>query len=346
MAVRAWTRGEAMPAAAAVAIALALPVLLPSSSLASEVLIFGIAAMACNLLLGYTGLLSFGQGVFFGLGAYVASLALLHAHVGVVNSLALALIAGGAAAAVIGALSIRRRGIYFVMLTLAFAQMAYFIATTARSVTGGENGLLDVPRPPLVLLGFTISTLRGSARFYWLVAALFVLSFLLLQRVVRSRFGTTLLAIRENEERAIAIGYPTRDFKIVAFMISGALTGVAGALYALSLQFSPISNIEYAMSEHILLATIIGGTGSFLGSVLGAGFMVIVGDALSSIWPRWMLLLGALLIAIVVFLRGGLWGGLESLARRIAARAARRSDPTPLSDAVASKEPGHGHPEP
>ncbi len=313
MAIR---RADRLATAAAVAVTIALPIALPSASLASEVLVFGIAAMSCNLLLGYTGLLSFGQGAFFGIGAYAASLALLHARVGVVTSLAVALAAGGGVAVLVGALAIRRRGIYFVMLTLAFAQMAYFVASTARAVTGGENGLLDVPRPPIALLGVTVSTLRGSTRFYGLVAVVFLLAFALLQRVVRSPFGSTLLAIRENEERATALGYDTRRFKIAAFALAGALTAVAGALYALSLQFSPISNIEYAMSEQILIATIIGGTGSFLGSLLGAGFTVIVGDLLSAVWPRWMLLMGLLLIASVIFLRGGLWGGLTALARR------------------------------
>ena len=310
-------------AAAALAFVAALRLVLPSASLATEVLVFGIAAMGCNLLLGYTGLLSFGQGVFFGLGAYLASLALLHARVGLLTSLGVALAGGAVAAAIIGALSIRRRGIYFVMLTLAFAQMAYFVASTAKGITGGENGLLDVPRPPITVLGVTVTGLKTSGTYYTFVAVVFLLVFVAVQRVVRSPFGSTLLAIRENEERAIALGYDTTRFKVLAFVISGAMTGLAGALYALSLQFSPISNIEYAMSEQILIATIIGGTGSFFGSLVGAGFFVIVGDLLSAIWPRWLLLLGALLIAIVVFMRGGLWGGIQAIAQHARRRRAR-----------------------
>lgn len=303
-------------AAVAVAVTVALPFVLPSASLATEVLIFGIAAMGCNLLLGYTGLLSFGQGIFFGLGAYVASLALLRTGAGLFTSLLLALACGGAAAAFVGALSIRRRGVYFVMLTLAFSQLAYFIAYTANGITGGENGLLDVPRPPLSVLGIRLAALSTSASYYALVAAVFLAIFFGLQRVIRSPFGSTLVGIRDNEERAIAVGYDTRAFKILAFVISGAITAVAGALYAISLQFCPISNIEFAMSEQILIMTIIGGTGSLFGSVLGASFLVVVGEMLAAIWPRWMLLLGLLLVGIVIFMRGGLWGGVEAIVRR------------------------------
>jgi branched-chain amino acid transport system permease protein len=310
------TRNRVVAAAAVVSV-LALPLVLPSASLATEVLIFAIAAMGCNLLLGYTGLLSFGQGIFFGVGAYVASLALLHTGAGLFTSLLLAIGSGGAAAALVGALSIRRRGVYFVMLTLAFSQLFYFIAYTANRVTGGENGLLDVPRPPLAVLGVEISSLASSNAYYGLVGGIFLAVLFGLQRVIRSPFGSALLGIRDNEERAIAIGYDTRAFKVLAFVISGGITALAGALYAISLQFSPISNIEFAMSEHILITTIIGGTGSFFGSVLGAVFMVVVGEMLSEIWPRWMLLLGLLLIGVVIFMRGGLWGGLEAGVRRL-----------------------------
>jgi branched-chain amino acid transport system permease protein len=304
----------------AVAIAaVATTFVVPSSSLATEVLVFAIAAMACNLLLGYTGLLSFGQGIFFGVGAYTASLAVLRAGAGLATCLAVALAAGAVAAAFVGALSIRRRGVYFVMLTLAFAQLAYFVAYTGSSVTGGENGLLDVHRPALGAFGVALS-LRSTRAYYVAVALVFLAVFFGLQRVTRSPFGSTLVAIRDNEERAIAVGYHTRLYKIVAFAISGAVTAVAGALYAMSLQFAPLSNIDVAMSEQILITTIIGGTGSLLGSVLGAVFYVVVGDALASIWPRWMLLLGLLLIAIVMFMRRGLWGALESLVGLVRAR--------------------------
>ncbi|MEI6208633.1 MAG: branched-chain amino acid ABC transporter permease [Desulfuromonadales bacterium] len=307
-----------------------LPLVLPSASLATEVLIFAIAVLGCNLLLGYTGLLSFGQGIFFGLGAYTASLCLIRLGTGLLSSLGIAVIAGGVVAAAVGSLSIRRRGIYFVMLTLAFSQMAYFVASTSKDITGGENGLLDVPRPPLVFFGMQISSLATGSAFYAFVAVIFIVLYVALRRVIHSPFGSTLLAIRENEERALAVGYNTRYFKIMAFAMSGGITALAGALYAISLHFAPLSNIEFVMSEQIVLMTIIGGTGSLYGSLLGAGFMVVAGEALSAIWPRWMLLLGIILIAIVMFMRGGLWGGVEQVMNRFRSRKPQQGQAPPL----------------
>lgn len=297
-----------------------MPVLLPSITLATEILIFALAALACNLLLGYTGLLSFGQGIFFGGGAYTASLVMIHFDFGLLGALFTAIVAGSILAFIVGALAIRRTGIYFVMLTLAFSQMAYFLAYTFSDWTGGDNGLLDVPRPSLSFFGFVISDLESSESFYMFVAIVFALVFLLARRVIRSPFGTTLVAIRENEGRASAVGFSTNYFKLVAFVISGAITGLAGALYAMLLNFAPLSNIELLMSENILIMTIIGGTSSLLGSLLGAGAIVLIGDLLSSFWPRWMMILGAALIAVVLFMPGGLWGGLESLYSKFSNR--------------------------
>ncbi|WP_432467264.1 branched-chain amino acid ABC transporter permease [Agarivorans sp. Z349TD_8] len=294
-----------------------MPILLPSITLATEILIFALAALACNLLLGYTGLLSFGQGIFFGGGAYSASLVMIHLNFGLIAALATAILIGASLALIVGALSIRRTGIYFVMLTLAFTQMAYFLAYTFSQWTGGDNGLLDVPRPALAIFGMTISDLQSSEAFYVFVASLFVIVFVFARRVIHSPFGTTLVAIRENEGRSSAVGFSTNHFKLMAFVISGAITGLAGALYALLLNFAPLSNIELAMSENIMIMTIIGGTGSLLGSILGAGSIVLIGDLLSSIWPRWMMILGAALIAVVLFLPEGLWGGLRSLSSKL-----------------------------
>jgi len=309
--------------------ALVMPLALPSVSLASEVLIFAIAALGCNLLLGQTGLLSFGQAIFFGAGSYAASIALVNGKVGLVGALCLGTIGGGVLAAIVGALAIRRKGIYFVMLTLAFTHMAYFVAYTASDWTGGENGLLNVPRPDLTVFGATVLSVKSGTMFYALVAVLFIVVFVALRRVIDSPFGSTLAAIRENEERLGALGYNTRWFKILAFTLSGMVTGLSGALYALFLGFVPLGNIEAAMSETILLMTIIGGTESLLGGLLGAAFLVIVGDALSAVWPRWMMGLGALLIALVLFMRGGLWGALQGgMARwrnRSAAPAAKET---------------------
>lgn len=319
---------------AALAGVVILPIALPSISLASEVLIFAIAALGCNLLLGQTGLLSFGQAIFFGGGAYASSIALIRADVGLGGAVVIGAIVGGVLAAVVGALAIRRKGIYFVMLTLAFTHMAYFVAYTATDWTGGENGLLDIPRPDLRILGQTLLSLQNGNTFYILVAVLFMAIFIGLRRVISSPFGSTLAAIRENEDRLSAIGYNTRWFKVLAFTISGMVTGVAGALYAMFLGFAPLGNIEAAMSETILLMTIIGGSESLLGALLGAAFLTIVGDSLSAIWPRWMMGLGALLIAMVLFMRGGLWGAFQAGLIRWRARGS-------TAPATPSEEAGH-----
>lgn len=308
---------------AALAVVIALPLVLPSATLATEILIFALAALACNLLLGYTGLLSFGQGIFFGAGAYISALVMIHWGFGLFGALLTAALSGGLLAFCVGALAIRRTGIYFVMLTLSFTQMAYFVAYTLSDWTGGDNGLLDVPRPPVAVAGTPLLDLSGSGTYYAFVAVLFMLIFVGARRVINSPFGSTLVAIRENESRAAAVGYDTRHFKILAFTLSGAVTGIAGCLYAMLLNFAPLSNIEFTMSENILIMTIIGGTGSLFGSLLGAGAIVMLGDVLSAIWPRWLMLLGFALIGVVIFMRGGLWGGIESLLER---RRQRRED--------------------
>jgi len=206
----------------------------------------------------------------------------------------------------VGWVSIRRQGVYFVMLTLAFSQMFYFLAYTFSGITGGDNGLLDIPRPRLAG-----TVLSDPWTYYAFVAVLFLALFAALQRVALSTFGRTLLAIRDNEGRAGAIGYPVRAFKVAAFAISGAVTAFAGALHAMLIGVAPLSNIDYHTSETLLIMTIIGGAANLFASLLGAGAYLLAADALSAIWPRWLLLLGLLLIVITLFLQRGLWGLIE-----------------------------------
>jgi branched-chain amino acid transport system permease protein len=292
-----------------------LPLTMRSGSLATDVLVFSLAALGCNLLLGHAGLLSFGQGIFFGLGSYTGALALTVAGLPTVPALAAATVVAALGAALVGWFSIRQRGTYFVMLTLAFAQMFYFLAYTTPQLTGGDNGLLDIPRPALTLLGKTLVPLASPWQYYGFVAALFLLVFWLLLRLSHSVFGRTLLAIRDNEARAAAVGYDVKRFKLAAFIVSGAVTGLAGALHAMTTGIAPLSNIDYHTSETILVMTVIGGTGNLFASVLGAAFYVLFADWLSTLWPRWLLLLGLLLIAISLFMQRGIWGLGERLAR-------------------------------
>ena len=301
----------------AIAVVLLMPLLMQSGSLASEVLIFGLAAMGCNLLLGFTGLLSFGQGIFFGLGSYTIALTLTRWPVPMPLALALAMLMGALGAALVGWVAIRQKGTYFVMLTLAFAQMFYFIAYTATGLTGGDNGLLDIPRPSITALGHTLWSLASPWQFYGFVAAMFLLAFGLLQQVSRSTFGRTLLAVRDNEERAAAIGYNLKLLKLQAFVISGALTGLAGALHAMMTGIAPLGNAEYHTSEMILVMTVIGGTGNLFAPVLGSAFYVLMADWLSTLWPRWLLLLGLVLIAVSLWMQRGLWGLGVSVLQRL-----------------------------
>lgn len=297
----------------ALAIVLAMPLFMQSGSLATEVLIYSLAAMACNLLLGYTGLLSFGQGVFFGLGSYTIALFLTRWQLPMPIALLTAVLMGAVGAAIVGWVAIRQKGTYFVMLTLAFSQMFYFLAYTATGLTGGDNGLMDIPRPSLQIAGYTLWTLQTPWQFYTFVATLFILVFWLLRRACDSMFGRTLLAVRDNEERAAAVGYNLRLLKLQAFVISGAVTGLAGGLHAMMSGIAPLSSAEFHTSEMILVMTVIGGTGNLLASVLGAAFYVLLGDWLSTLWPRWLLLLGVVLMVVSLGMQRGLWGLVEDL---------------------------------
>nr|WP_236873476.1 branched-chain amino acid ABC transporter permease [Burkholderia sp. PAMC 26561] len=300
-----------------------LPLTLSSGSLATEVLVYALAALGCNLLLGATGLLSFGQGIFFGLGSYSAGLVLTKTGFQIPLALVAAMLVGALAAALVGWFSIRQRGTYFVMLTLAFGQMFYFLAYTSPDLTGGDNGLLGIPRPALSLFGKQLVPLASPWQFYGFVAVLFLLAFWILMRVSHSVFGRTLLAIRDNEARAAAVGYDVKRFKLAAFVVSGAVTGLAGALHALMTGIAPLSNIDYHTSEMILVMTVIGGTGNLFASVLGAAFYVLFSDWLSTLWPRWLLLLGLVLIGVSLFMQRGLWGLGERIVQRLRQRGAR-----------------------
>ncbi len=304
----------------ALAVVLVMPLTMQSGSLASEVLIYGLAAMGCNLLLGHTGLLSFGQGIFFGLGSYTIALTLTRWPLPMPLALALAVGMGALGAAIVGWVAIRQRGTYFVMLTLAFAQMFYFLAYSMPGLTGGDNGLLDIPRPSLAVGGLTLWPLTSPWQYYGFVATLFLVSFWLLQKVSASIFGRTLLAVRDNEERAAAIGYNLKLLKLQAFVISGAVTGLAGALHAMMTGIAPLASAEYHTSEMILIMTVIGGTGNLLASLLGSAFYLLVGDWLSTLWPRWLLILGVVLMVVSLGMQRGLWGLGESAWNRLRGR--------------------------
>ncbi|WP_298957313.1 branched-chain amino acid ABC transporter permease [uncultured Methylobacterium sp.] len=295
-----------------------LPFLVPVT-LAVQIAIFATGTLSVTLLLGSIGLLSFGQGLYLGLGAYAGGLLLRDAGLGLVPALVVATLAAAALAGLLGSVIVRRHGVYFVMLTLAFAQMGHFATLAFKDVTGGENGLSGLPRR-FDLLGLPI---EGPLSLYGLTAGAFLLVFLLVQRLIASPFGSVLAAIRENEPRCAVLGYPVARYKTAALALAGGIAGLAGALHVVFLGFVPPSDADLEMSQRLLVMALIGGVGSPGGALAGAAFYMIVSEALSEIWPRWMALIALLLIGLVLFLPGGLWsvgGRLAALRHREAAR--------------------------
>lgn len=301
---------------------LALLPFVVAPTLASQIAIFASGTLSVTLLLGSAGLLSFGQGLYFGLGAYVGGLMLRDGGADLLVALTASTAAGTVLSALLGAVIVRRQGVYFVMLTLAFAQMGYFAMLAFKGVTGGENGLRGVPRE--LTFGWLVPV-QGTAALYVLSAGGFLLSFLLSQRILASPFGTILVALRENPGRTEALGYDVGLYKTAVMAVAGGIAALAGALYGVFLGFVPPNSIEIDMSQRLLVMTIIGGTGSPAGAFVGAAFYTIVSEILSELWPRWLALIALILIAIVLFLRGGLWSlverGLALLGRRKAGHA-------------------------
>src|SRR6202049_1608035 len=274
-----------------------------------QLLCFAMFACAFNLLLGFGRMLSFGHAAFFGSAAYATSwLGTSHAW-----GPAAGILAGAAFSAAlglaIGAIAIRRQGIYFAMITLALAQLVYFVCLEA-PFTGGENGLQGVPRGSL----FGVLPLKSDLVMYYLVLAVFVAVFLFIRRVVHSPFGQVLKAIRENEPRAVSLGYEINRYKLVAFVLSATLSGLAGSLKALVLGFATLSDVLQANSGEVILMTLLGGTGTFFGPVVGAAIVVTLQEYLSEIVGGWVtVIIGAVFIACVLSFRRGIIGELAAL---------------------------------
>jgi branched-chain amino acid transport system permease protein len=272
--------------------------------LLQEILIWGIFAMSLDLLMGYAGMVSFGHSAFFGIGGYVAALALAKSP-GLISALVLPALAAGLAALVIGFFSIRVSGVYFIMLTLAFSQM-FHAYTFQVSWLGAEDGLVGIPRP--VVPGWDVSSLRG---FHGYLLTLVTLSALVLWRIVRSPFGHVLRGIHENEARMEAVGYAVDRYKLVAFVVAGVFAGLAGSLYV---QFNGSITPDaffWKTSGEALLMVIIGGTGTLGGAVLGAAAFILLQSLVSTYTERWMFILGATFILFVLFAPGGIVGVLR-----------------------------------
>lgn len=313
-----WIAGH--PAVSIILFFAILPFIVPYKGLATQVLVYGLFALGFNLLYGYTGLLSFGHAAYFGLGAYGAgiTLAKLGWH-SVWVALLIGIAVAGVGGLVVGFLSLRRRGIYFAMLTLAFAQLFYFIAFHLSDLTGGDDGLRGIPKLSLGLLGWQVP-LGNPLNFHYFALFWVGLAVLVLRRVLDSPFGTVIAAIRENSDRAQACGYDIVRIKLVAFVFSALLTGLAGALDALRITVVPVEALYWSTSGQAVIMTLLGGAGTFFGPFVGAGTYLVLQDRLSLIMESWPLVIGLLFMAFVLFLPKGIWG---TLLARLGARLGR-----------------------
>nr|WP_308442694.1 branched-chain amino acid ABC transporter permease [Rugosimonospora africana] len=304
-----------LPLAAGLVVVAVLPrVLYPPVAL--DIVCWALFAVAVDLLLGYTGLLSFGHAAFWGTSAYTAGLVAEHTGA----PFPLAVLAGAAAAAVlavpVGYLSVRRTGIYFAMVTLAFAQLMYVVANQWRGLTGGENGLQDVPRTLFGTHPFG-TDLSDPYYFYYWMLPLALLGFLAAWRIVHSPFGRVLVAIRDNPARARALGYPVHRYKLVAFVLSAALAGLAGGLFAMSHQFVTLDTLHWTTSGQAVVMVVLGGIGTLWGAPVAAAILVRLQDILSlAHFEEVGLLTGGVFVVVVLLFRRGIWGTVAALLRR------------------------------
>lgn len=276
----------------------------------TEILIWGLLAMSSDILIGYTGMISFGHSAFFGLGMYGAAAALLmFSPPNLWLALAFGLVASALIALFVAYFSTRLRDIYFAITTLIFSQIFYVIVFTWTEVTGGENGL-NFPRPRLAIPGL-FSVPFTSETMHWFVLAVVTASYLILRRVTRSPFGMVLQSIRENEPRTRAIGYPVERYKIVAVMLSGLFAGLAGVIYAVQNRFAAPDFIFFLVSGETVIFNVMGGIGTLVGPIVGAGFFLLMREFLSRLFGDqfpYLIPLGVVFIVMIIFLPQGLLG--------------------------------------
>lgn len=276
-----------------------------------QVLLFALFALAFNLLLGFGGLLSFGHAAFFGWGSYIS------AHSAKVMGFPpeLAILIGTAVATVMGLvfgwLAIRRQGIYFAMITLALAQMVYFVALQAK-FTGGEDGIQAVPRGEL----FGLIDLNSDLALYWVVLVIFMASLFIIHRTIYSPFGQVLQAIRENEPRAISLGFDSERYKLAVFVISAAISGLAGATKAVAFQIATLTDVHWAMSGEAVLMTLVGGMGTVFGPIVGALVVVGMQNSLAHLGAWVLVVQGVIFVVVVLVFREGIVGMLAKFLRR------------------------------
>jgi branched-chain amino acid transport system permease protein len=292
-----------------------LPPLGGYTALGTRVLVLALAAMSVNFLLGFTGVLSFGHAAYFGLGAYGAGLSLKFLTMSSPLSILFGMLLAGVAGGLLGALIVRRRGVYFAMVTIAFGQVFYYIAFQWSSLTGGDDGLRGFSRQPLDFGWFSIDILSNEIAFYYFVLFFFALVTAVMALILRSPFGRTMVAIRENERRARFLGIPVERHIWLAFTLSCFFIGVAGALYALTNNFADPRGLHYSQSGDFVMMAVMGGMRTFWGPLLGAAVFVILQDYLSSVTVNWMSFVGLLFVLVVLFFPRGLLGVIRQTSR-------------------------------
>jgi branched-chain amino acid transport system permease protein len=297
---------------ALLALALAAPFIGLYPVFVMKLLCFALFACAFNLLLGFTGLLSFGHAAFFGSAAYITGWFVKSQGWTPELAMLVGAVGAGLIGLVVGAVAIRRQGIYFAMITLAIAQMVYFVCLQA-PFTGGEDGLQGVPRGKL--LG--MFSLESDTTMYYFVVALFVLCFLFISRIVHSPFGQVLKMIRENEPRAISLGYLVDRYKLLAFVLSATLAGLAGSMKTLVMGFATLSDVHWSMSGEVILMSLLGGVGTFFGPVLGSAIVIGLQDMLADKVGSWVtVIIGVIFVVCVLAFRKGVVGELHAFRER------------------------------
>ena len=294
------------------ALLLAAPMLGLYPVFVMKLLCYAIFACAFNLLLGFTGLLSFGHAAFFGSAAYITGWLIKSQHLTPELGIAAGVVGAGVIGLMVVLVAIRRQGIYFAMITMAIAQMVYFVCLQS-PFTGGEDGLQGVPRGSL----FGLLSLESDTALYYVVVLLFVACFLTISRIVHSPFGQVLKMIRENEPRAISLGYQVDRYKLLAFVLSAALAGLGGSLKTLVMGFATLSDAHWSMSGEVILMTLLGGVGTFFGPVFGAGIVVSLQDLLADKVGSWVsVIIGVIFVLCVLAFRKGVVGEVQAYLER------------------------------
>lgn len=291
---------------ATLAFFMVFPWIMPYQSVAINILIFGLYAVGFNLLFGYTGMLSFGHAAFLGVGAYTAGILISQHGAAWWWAIPAAVIVTVLVALVVGILAIRTRGIYFAMVTLALSQCVYFIVYQMPS-SGGENGLRGVNVSDVSLLGLPLNLLNPMHKYYF-VLAFVALALVALSRILSSPFGGVIEAIRENEARARACGFDVERSKLLAFVLSSAFCGLAGALYAIHLSSVAIETLAYTTSGMVVMLCLLGGMGTYFGPFVGAALFLLMQDLVSEHTENWQLYVGAVFVFFVLFFPKGVWG--------------------------------------